>query len=91
MTLAQAVLELFCSIASNISLLLEKIERGDNSVMDLKKNTKSWSGHQHLRHNMWNKYHDPGLSGAWDILFTNMRKMGKGDNSVMDLENFTKS
>ena len=35
MILAQGVLEIFCSQASYIGMLLEKMERGDNSVMDL--------------------------------------------------------
>ena len=41
MTLAQVALEIFCSQASYIGLLLEKMERGDNSVMDLENFTKS--------------------------------------------------
>ena len=51
----------------------------------------------HLEYNLLIKYHDPTLSGSWDILFTSfhwviMRKTEKGDNSVMvDLQNFTKS
>ena len=41
------------------------------------------------------KYHDPSLSGSWDILFITfhwliLRKTEKGDNSVMDLEKLPK-
>ena len=50
MTLAQAVLEIFCSQAS--IGFNEKIEKGDNSVMDLQNFTKSKSGHLHLEHNL---------------------------------------
>ena len=46
MTLAQAVLEIFCSQASI------GFEKGDNSVMDLQNFTKSKSGHLHLGHNL---------------------------------------
>ena len=51
MTLAQAVLEIFCSQAS-ICLYLEKTEKGDDSVIDLENFTKSYTGHLHLRHNL---------------------------------------
>ena len=40
MTLAKAFLEIFCSQASYIGLLLEKKEREDNSVMYLENFTK---------------------------------------------------
>ena len=50
----------------------------------------------HLEYNLLIKYHDPSLSGSWDILFTSfhwviMRKTKQVDNSVTDLQNFTKS
>ena len=48
MTLTQAVLEIFCSQAS--FGYNEKIEKGDNSVMDLQNFTKSKS--DHLGHNL---------------------------------------
>ena len=54
--------------------------------------TKSKSGHQHRRHNLWFKYQNLSqeifCSQASIWLY---EKNGKGDNSVMDLENFTKS
>ena len=40
MTLAQAVLEVFCSQAS-IWVIMSKMEKGNNSVMDLQNFTKS--------------------------------------------------
>ena len=46
MTLAQAVLEIFCSQASI------GFEKGDNSVMDFQNFTKSKSGHLHLGHDL---------------------------------------
>ena len=62
--------------------------------MDLENFTKSLSGHQHLRQNLWFKYHDLNWSGSWDVFhklsLDYIRKTGKGDNSVMDLENFVK-
>ena len=50
MTLAQSVLEIFFhkhQLGYN-----EKIEKGDNLVMDLQNFTKSKSGHLHLGHNL---------------------------------------
>ena len=68
--------------------------KGNELVMDFENCTKSYSGHLHLRHNLWTKYHDLSSSGSWDILFTSFHWIiweKTGDNLVMDLENFTKS
>ena len=64
-----------------------KSEKGDNSVKYLQIFPKTYSGHLHLGHNPYAKYHDPSSNGSPDILFTmsfmgQMPKSEKGNNSV---------
>ena len=52
---------------------MRKTEKGDNSVMDFENFTKNKSGHLHLRHSLFFKYHDSSSSGSEDIFFTSFQ------------------
>ena len=58
MILARTVLQIF---VHNVALLqkMPMSEKGDNSVNYLRNFAKSTSGHLHIGHNLWAKYHDP--------------------------------
>ena len=66
---------------------MPKSENGDNSAKCLQNFTKSYSGHLHLGHSLYAKYHDPTSNSYPDILLTRfnrftMHKLENGDNSA---------
>ena len=57
-------------------ITMHKSKKGHNSVKYSHNFMKSQSGHSHLIHNLWAKYHDHSLSGSIDILLIRFHREG---------------
>ena len=55
---------------------MSKSEKGNKSVKYLQNFAKSYSGHLHLSHNQYAKFHYPSLSGS-DLIFVKLTRFSR--------------
>ena len=65
---AQTVLQTFCSQGWGVTTQNAEVGKGRKFSQIFTEFCQSKSGHLHLGHNLWTKYHDPSSSGSLGIL-----------------------